>query len=230
MLLDDRGGSPGVAFKDAELLGVPTVLVVGKALADGLVEVRDRRSGTSRTVGGRGGRPGRRRRGPRRPAGRSGRLSGGTAGAAPAAARGRAAHRADLRRGGRRVVRRGRRARRSAWSRSGCSRRCSPTSTASWSARWCPSPARSTSRRSRRRSAAGARRWPNRPGPSGRPAPWSAASARWRRSTALRTVVDETAELFDTVLVSAGRRGLSVELAPADLVRLTAAVVADVAR
>ena len=44
------------------------------------------------------------------------------------------------------------------------------------------------------------------------------------------TVVDETAELFDTVVVSAGRRGLSVELAPADLVRLTGAVVADVAR
>ena len=46
----------------------------------------------------------------------------------------------------------------------------------------------------------------------------------------LRTVVDETAELFDTVLVSGGRRGLSVELAPGDLVRLTCAVVADVAR
>ena len=46
----------------------------------------------------------------------------------------------------------------------------------------------------------------------------------------LPTVVDETAELFDTVLVSAGRRGLSVELAPVDLVRLTDAVVADVAR
>ncbi len=50
VLLDDRGASPGVAFKDAELLGMPTVLVVGKALADGLVEVRDRRSGNSRTV------------------------------------------------------------------------------------------------------------------------------------------------------------------------------------
>lgn len=48
--------------------------------------------------------------------------------------------------------------------------------------------------------------------------------------TALRTALDETAELFDTVFVSAGRRGLSVELAPADLVRLTRAVVADVAR
>lgn len=50
VLLDDRGGSPGVAFKDAELLGVPSVLVVGKSLADGLVELRDRRAGTSRVV------------------------------------------------------------------------------------------------------------------------------------------------------------------------------------
>jgi Cys-tRNA(Pro)/Cys-tRNA(Cys) deacylase len=48
--------------------------------------------------------------------------------------------------------------------------------------------------------------------------------------TRLPTVVDETAELYDTVVVSAGRRGLSVELAPADLVRLTGAVLADVAR
>ena len=48
--------------------------------------------------------------------------------------------------------------------------------------------------------------------------------------TPLRTAVDETAELFETVLVSGGRRGLSVELAPADLVRLTGAVVADLGR
>ncbi len=48
--------------------------------------------------------------------------------------------------------------------------------------------------------------------------------------TRLSTVVDGSAQLYDTVVVSAGRRGLSVELAPADLVRLTAAVVADVAR
>jgi Cys-tRNA(Pro)/Cys-tRNA(Cys) deacylase len=48
--------------------------------------------------------------------------------------------------------------------------------------------------------------------------------------TRLMTVVDETAQLFDTVVVSAGRRGLSVELAPAELLRLTGAVVADVAR
>ncbi|MGY4645646.1 Cys-tRNA(Pro) deacylase [Cellulomonas sp. URHB0016] len=44
------------------------------------------------------------------------------------------------------------------------------------------------------------------------------------------TVVDETVWLFDTVLVSGGRRGLDVELAPDDLVRLTAATVADIAR
>ena len=48
--------------------------------------------------------------------------------------------------------------------------------------------------------------------------------------TALPTAVDETAELHDTVYVSAGRRGLSLELAPADLLRLTGAVIADLAR
>ncbi len=48
--------------------------------------------------------------------------------------------------------------------------------------------------------------------------------------TRLPTVVDESADLHDTVFVSAGRRGLSVELAPADLLRLTGAVVADIAR
>jgi prolyl-tRNA synthetase len=43
VLLDDRVGvSPGVKFKDAELLGMPTIVVVGKSLADGKVEVRDR--------------------------------------------------------------------------------------------------------------------------------------------------------------------------------------------
>lgn len=48
--------------------------------------------------------------------------------------------------------------------------------------------------------------------------------------TRLRTVIDESAELFDTVYVSGGRRGLDVGLPPGDLVRLTGAVVADVAR
>jgi len=46
VLVDDRRGvSPGVKFKDAELLGVPTIVVVGKRLADGVVELRDRRTG-----------------------------------------------------------------------------------------------------------------------------------------------------------------------------------------
>ena len=44
------------------------------------------------------------------------------------------------------------------------------------------------------------------------------------------TVVDETAELWDTVYVSGGRRGLDVEIAPADLIEVTGAIVADVAR
>lgn len=46
VLIDDRSGvSPGVKFKDAELIGIPLVVVVGKGLADGVVEVRDRRTG-----------------------------------------------------------------------------------------------------------------------------------------------------------------------------------------
>lgn len=44
------------------------------------------------------------------------------------------------------------------------------------------------------------------------------------------TVVDVSASDFDTVLVSAGRRGLDVELAPADLIGLTSAVVAPLQR
>ncbi len=47
---------------------------------------------------------------------------------------------------------------------------------------------------------------------------------------ALPTVVDESAELFDVVYVSGGRRGLDVGLSPTDLVRVTHAVVADIGR
>jgi Cys-tRNA(Pro)/Cys-tRNA(Cys) deacylase len=46
----------------------------------------------------------------------------------------------------------------------------------------------------------------------------------------LATVVDASALAFDAVLVSAGRRGLDVELSPADLVRLTGAVTAQISR
>jgi prolyl-tRNA synthetase len=42
VLLDDRTASPGVKFKDAELLGVPWIVVVGRGWADGVVELRDR--------------------------------------------------------------------------------------------------------------------------------------------------------------------------------------------
>ncbi|MGY1745379.1 Cys-tRNA(Pro) deacylase [Blastococcus sp. SYSU D00695] len=47
---------------------------------------------------------------------------------------------------------------------------------------------------------------------------------------ALATVVDDSALGFATVMVSAGRRGLQVELAPADLVRLTRARTAPIGR
>jgi prolyl-tRNA synthetase len=46
VLYDDREKvSPGVKFKDAELIGVPTIVVVGKGLVDGVVEVKDRATG-----------------------------------------------------------------------------------------------------------------------------------------------------------------------------------------
>jgi prolyl-tRNA synthetase len=50
VLLDDRKASPGVKFADAELMGMPTVVVVGRGLADGVIEVRDRRTGEREDV------------------------------------------------------------------------------------------------------------------------------------------------------------------------------------
>lgn len=51
VILDDRVGvSPGVKFNDAELIGVPTIVVVGRGLPDGHVELKDRRSGERQDV------------------------------------------------------------------------------------------------------------------------------------------------------------------------------------
>jgi len=51
-----------------------------------------------------------------------------------------------------------------------------------------------------------------------------------RRKNRLPTVVDASAQGDVTVFVSAGRRGLQIELAPDDLARLTGAVFAAVSR
>jgi prolyl-tRNA synthetase len=50
VILDDRKASPGVKFADAELLGVPTILVVGRGVEKGTVEIKDRRSGEGTEV------------------------------------------------------------------------------------------------------------------------------------------------------------------------------------
>ncbi|MEY4601628.1 MAG: hypothetical protein RLZZ201_1319 [Actinomycetota bacterium] len=48
VLLDDRDGvSPGVRFKDAELLGMPMIVIAGRGVAKGVLEVRDRIAGTT---------------------------------------------------------------------------------------------------------------------------------------------------------------------------------------
>ena len=51
VLFDDRKKvSPGVRFGDFELLGVPSMLVIGRGLADGLLEIKDRATGDSREI------------------------------------------------------------------------------------------------------------------------------------------------------------------------------------
>jgi prolyl-tRNA synthetase len=50
VLLDDRQASPGVKFKDAELLGVPWIVVIGRGWANGVVELRNRFSGETREL------------------------------------------------------------------------------------------------------------------------------------------------------------------------------------
>ncbi|NUO96522.1 MAG: proline--tRNA ligase [Nonomuraea sp.] len=51
VLVDDRPQvSPGVKFKDAELLGLPTIVVVGRGLSQGVIELRDRVAGTKQEI------------------------------------------------------------------------------------------------------------------------------------------------------------------------------------
>jgi prolyl-tRNA synthetase len=50
VLLDDRKASPGVKFKDAELVGVPWIVVVGRGWAEGTVELRNRFTGENREI------------------------------------------------------------------------------------------------------------------------------------------------------------------------------------
>ncbi len=49
-LVDDRSASPGVKFKDADLLGCPWRLTIGRDAESGKVELRDRASGNTETV------------------------------------------------------------------------------------------------------------------------------------------------------------------------------------
>jgi prolyl-tRNA synthetase len=50
VLFDDRKASPGVKFKDAELLGMPWLVVVGRGWANGVVELRNRFTGEHREI------------------------------------------------------------------------------------------------------------------------------------------------------------------------------------
>ena len=51
VMFDDRkDSSAGVKFKDAELIGIPFILVVGKGLAEGKVELKIRKSGEKKDI------------------------------------------------------------------------------------------------------------------------------------------------------------------------------------
>jgi prolyl-tRNA synthetase len=45
VLVDDRKERPGVKFKDAEMIGIPVRVTLGRGLASGVVEITDRRTG-----------------------------------------------------------------------------------------------------------------------------------------------------------------------------------------
>ena len=49
-MVDDRDLSPGVRFADAELIGVPLRITIGKKLAEGLIELKHRATGEQETM------------------------------------------------------------------------------------------------------------------------------------------------------------------------------------
>ena len=87
----------------------------------------------------------------------------------------------------------------------------------------------STSRPWRGRSVAAGPRWPRSARPSAPRATSQAASPR-RPEERHRTVLDESARDHSTIFVSGGRRGLDLEIAPADLVAITEAITAQIGR
>jgi len=50
VLLDDRNERAGVKFKDADLIGIPHRITIGRKIADGVVELFDRRTKQSEDV------------------------------------------------------------------------------------------------------------------------------------------------------------------------------------
>ena len=103
------------------------------------------------------------------------------------------------------------------------------TPTAGWSSPSSRSAAGSTSRRWPERSAPRRRRWPTSRDAERATGYVAGGISPFGQKRPHPTVVDETVELWDTVYVSGGRRGLDVEIAPADLMEVTGAIVADVA-
>jgi prolyl-tRNA synthetase len=49
-MVDDRDISPGIRFADADLVGVPLRITIGKKLAEGLIELKHRGSGEGETM------------------------------------------------------------------------------------------------------------------------------------------------------------------------------------
>ena len=51
VLIDDRNARPGFKFKDADLIGIPYQIIVGKGVQNGVVELKNRKTGERREIG-----------------------------------------------------------------------------------------------------------------------------------------------------------------------------------